>query len=261
MSVLKRLSNTIRRPAFIFGCLAVLVLFAAAIAINRWSMPVSMPASHLAGLDGPQVWGHRGSGGRLAPENTPEAVVVAVREGFPGVELDIFYDPDANDIIVSHDPPVNGTGNPGISLDAYDIPGSTFVWLDFKNLKSLQEKEVEAFVRKLQGYEFARNTFVESTSLEKLRLLGQKDIKTVLWLSGWKLRLIPVFKYYLGSTGISAVSVDYRSLSRVAPHFGKQSVFTFTVNDLQKIEEICQRKQVAVILTDLSGEEAGCPAD
>ncbi len=217
-----------------------------------------MPVSKNSDFWAIHTWGHRGSGGRLFPDNSPEGVQQAIQEGFPGVELDVFYSVDEDEIIVSHDPPHEEGLAKGLPLSGFDIPSSIYVWLDFKNLDELKPSQITAFAERLKELGYSRNVFVESRDMTGLLSLKEHGFKTVLWLSGWTIRLVPLLKYYLSYSGITAVSIDYMNLSRVSDHFSDDSVFTFTVNDRIWARKICASPEVAVFLTDMSFAEAGC---
>ncbi|WP_425088512.1 glycerophosphodiester phosphodiesterase [Stappia sp.] len=211
-------------------------------------------------LDAPRpvIWGHRANGGRGAPENSPEAVDIAVREEFDGIELDVFYLPDGGGLVVAHDDPRVDGAAPGIPIERFRFPRDIRVWLDAKNLGELTGTELNAFAQVLKDRGLSGRSFIESTDMRALQRLSGEGLRTVHWLVGWSLELLPVLKFYYAMSGVEGVSVDYRLAHKVTPHFEGRGVFTFTVNAPADIARLCASDAIAVILTDLPNQRAAC---
>ncbi|WP_029058491.1 glycerophosphodiester phosphodiesterase [Stappia stellulata] len=206
----------------------------------------------------PFIWGHRGNGGRGAPENTPEAVEIAARERFDGVELDVFYLPDGAGLVVAHDDPRVEGAVRGIPIDRFAFPPAMRLWIDAKNLGELSDADLHAFANALKEHGLLERSFVEGMDMRALQRLSKDGVQTIHWLAGWRLELLPVLKFYYAVSGIDGVSVDYRFAHKVTPHFDGRGVFLFTVNALGDIARLCAVDAVAVILTDLPNAHADC---
>ncbi|MGI9356960.1 MAG: glycerophosphodiester phosphodiesterase [Rhizobiaceae bacterium] len=223
-----------------------------------WFLPVPLPVSkHPLFIDGPQVWAHRGSGGRQHPENSPESISVAVAEGFRGVELDIFYLPERDKIVVSHDYHEGEPEDLMPPLDRFNFPADLALWLDFKNLRRLSEDQVAKFAASYRRLQLPNEVFIESTAPEKLQLLDPELFQRVLWLSlprqrGWDQISYLIFtKFQSLLAGFDAVSFPKQQFDVVTPHFAGRSTFVFTVNDPKQVASVWRSGRTAVILTDL----------
>ena len=223
-----------------------------------WLLPVSLPVSENPRFaSSAQLWPHRGSGGRQFPENSPESVTLAVSEGFKGVELDIFYLPDGDKIAVSHDFHDEASDVLMPPLENFTFPADLALWLDFKNLGSLSEAEIDRFSKSFRRLRLPNEIFVESKSIEKLRLLDPAQFRRVYWLlppkqDWWNQTFyLARAKFAALFAGMDAVSVSRRHFNLVAPHFRGRSMFVFTVNDPMEVSRFWRSDRVAVILTGL----------
>lgn len=212
-------------------------------------------------LDAPRplVWGHRANGGRGAMENSPQAVEIAARENFDGVELDVFYLADGDGLVVAHDDPRVEGAAPGIPIERFRFPSAMRLWLDAKNIGELSDADLHSFAQALEGQGLLDRSFVESRDLQALQRLSREGLRTIHWLAGWTLELLPVLKFHYAMSGIDGVSVDYRFAHKVTPHFEGRGIFTFTVNGPADIARLCASDAIAVILTDLPNRRAACP--
>jgi glycerophosphoryl diester phosphodiesterase len=207
----------------------------------------------------PLIWGHRANGGRGALENSPEAMDIAASERFDGIELDVFYFPDADGLVVAHDDPRSQGARPGIPFADVRFPPNMQLWLDAKNLGELTGPELHAFARVLRDRGLSERSFIESTDMRALQRLSGEGLRTIHWLVGWSLELLPLLKFHYAMSGLEAVSVDYRLAHKVTPHFEGRGIFTFTVNAPGDIARLCGSDAIAVILTDLPNQRADCP--
>lgn len=240
-----------------FRFYSVLSVFFLTFSVGYWVeivMPIAFDPTHSA----PEVWAHRGSGGRLHPENSMEAVRLGIEEGFPGIEIDVFYFSDTDRIIVAHDRPGFTDGSTHNVLSDYEIPQEVNLWVDSKNLVELDENEIEKFATSLRNLPFEDRVFVESKSIGHLYELQKHGIKTVLWLEDWTVKYIGIAKFLVRILGIHAVSVDVRNLQKIESHFGERSILVFTINDPQEIRDVMEGGKVSVVLTDLSCWDSGC---
>lgn len=217
-----------------------------------------LPLSDALAAPRPVLWGHRANGGRGAPENTPQAVEIAADEAFDGIELDVFYLPDEGGLLVAHDDPRLEGARPGIPFAEFRFPPDMHLWLDAKNLGELTGPELHDFARELQDRGLAERSFVESTDMRALQRLSREGLRTVHWLVGWSLELLPLLKFYYAASGVDGVSVDHRLAHKVTPHFEGRGIFTFTVNAPGDLARLCASDAIAVILTDLPRRSLSC---
>lgn len=239
---------------WIYFALSALVLVIA----GAWWIKISMPVASDVNFTAPNIWSHRGSGGRIYPENSPEAVTLGIDEGFRGIEVDIFYFPSKDKIVVSHDRPRQSDSVAKPILSTYHIPPDVQLWLDFKNLGELNGAELAKFATQLRNLPFYHQVIIEGKSIFNLYRLQSYGFRAVLWLHGWTLELVTATKYLARIFNFYAVSVDNLNLEKVLGHFQGRSIFVFTVNDPVRIRGLLDSAKISVVLTDLSCRESNC---
>ena len=141
--------------------------------------------SHRAYDDCRKVWSARGIYGGTVAQNSIESVAVAFDEGAMGVEVDIYFDRDMRDFVVSHDEPYQLKNGEllmlGDLLAAYPEP--RYYWLDFKKLRRLTNKQAHAAVARLleitQPYGLESYVYVEGENPTNLSLFHRAGFHTI----------------------------------------------------------------------------------
>lgn len=124
-----------------------------------------------------KAWSTRGlvtdSTRRLQQANSIEAVQLAVSLGAKGVEVDVYFDTDLGQYIVSHDRPYNLKNGELLTLERLlqQVEPSTYLWLDFKKLTRLATSDVMRAVDRLEN--IARATGMK----EKLIIETEHPVK------------------------------------------------------------------------------------
>lgn len=100
-----------------------------------------------------KIWTARGLYGDGVPQNSIESIAAAFEAGAQGVEVDIRYDKDKGDYIVSHDYPYNLKYGKLLTLkELFDTLGKRYpgryYWLDYKGIRFLGEHQ-QAAIRRL----------------------------------------------------------------------------------------------------------------
>jgi len=212
-----------------------------------------------------KVWGHRGYF-KSHEQNSLNSYRAAFDLGAEGTELDIFYDIEMNDFVVSHDFPYKLKDGKLLMLDeVFNVFGNTYYyWLDFKNLKKMSEKDVRSSVLKMSllmdKYNIKNKIIIESTSVNKLFQLSKAGFHTSHWISFneniggleyWKRSYKLKIKYLLGY--FSAISMDYRIYTlKLKKSFSGLPILLFTINDEPTVMEYVMDDSVKVILSDES---------
>lgn len=105
-----------------------------------------------------KVWGARG----LVPEgpnitrngtqNSIESISLSLARGARGNEVDVHFDLDRGEFIVSHDFPYNFKNGALLTLEAlFETTGENgYTWLDFKKLRHLDQRQLAQSVAELQ---------------------------------------------------------------------------------------------------------------
>ena len=98
-----------------------------------------------------KIWTARGLYGEGIEQNSIESINTAFTEGAMGVEVDIFYDVEMQNYIVSHDRPYNKKNGKLLFLyELFDEIGDDhYFWLDFKKMRHLSEDEVKVAIKRL----------------------------------------------------------------------------------------------------------------
>ena len=253
--------------------LFLLVLVIIVLLINKLIQPKSSKnlLNKFQGLE--KVWSHRGLRSTTIKENTIKSVQNAINNGFHGVEIDIFFETKKNKFIVQHDKVQNKQKK---SLFLENIfralnqeKQQCYFWLDFKNLKKLNSKEIaqakEHLYSLIKKYKLAYKLFVESRNpINLYQFKGSMPIYTLYLPSiNPKSFLYQIQKAYLklilrifnnNEKGeIDGISLNYsRYDEKIAKDFSQFPFFLWTTNDTKKINELIQHKQISIILTDQS---------
>ncbi len=99
-----------------------------------------------------KVWTARGIYGDGVPQNSIESIAAAFEAGAQGVEVDIRYDKEKGDYIVSHDYPYRLKYGRLLTLkELFDNLGKRYpgryYWLDYKEIRFLGEHQPAAIQR------------------------------------------------------------------------------------------------------------------
>ena len=105
-----------------------------------------------------KVWATRGlvtdgsEGGPVRVRNSIESISYAFDRGAMGTELDIYYDTEMSDFVVSHshryEKPNGALLTLGTLFDA--VGGDGYFWLDLKNLRHLDRSQLQTALARLQ---------------------------------------------------------------------------------------------------------------
>mgnify|MGYP003645639313 CR=1 FL=1 len=104
-----------------------------------------------------KIWGARGlvqEGPNITPDgsqNSVASISLALSRGAKGNEVDVFFDRDWGEFIVSHDYPYNLKQGSILTLEnLFRVTGKQgYVWLDFKKLRHLNSAELAQSVAEL----------------------------------------------------------------------------------------------------------------
>lgn len=206
-----------------------------------------------------QVWAHRG-GGNLDTPNSIAGIKRAIYAGVTGLEIDIFFDKDLNDFVVSHNKPYDKIADniQKLSQVLSFYPQKLYLWLDFKNLSLFNAKHAIIKLNYLmQKYKLDKNKIIiESTNWYSLRDFSQESFQTCFWPNisqhGHIQRLRVIFtRAIIGFSNFSAISAHYENYQRTyQKYLSDIPTMVFTVNDLKTMEEFKTKNNVKVILSD-----------
>ncbi|RUM44909.1 MAG: hypothetical protein DSY80_03875, partial [Desulfocapsa sp.] len=132
-----------------------------------------------------KVWSSRGIYGGEVAQNSLQSFVTAFARGAQGVEVDVFYDLEQNDYIVSHDFPYRKKDGKVLLLSTlFEQTGDGhYFWLDFKDLRKLSSKQANAAVQRLQNiaehFDIKARIYVEGEHPSKLSLFRDAGFNTL----------------------------------------------------------------------------------
>lgn len=209
------------------------------------------------------VWSHRGlTKDSNFEQNSIESIKNAIKYDAKGVELDVYFDENTSDFIVSHDYPYQKPNGKILLLDSVFKQFSNInYWLDFKNLNKISLKEIHRSIEKLESLierskVHKKNILIESTSLKKLKLYTQNNFRTSLWITPTDntkqhFTTLKYFIYYnLGY--FSSISLEYKSYNHIEILNSLIPINLWTINDSKIIDQFISNKNVKIILTDLN---------
>lgn len=133
-----------------------------------------------------KVWSARGIYGESVAQNSIESVAAAFDSGALGVEVDVYFDREMNDFVVSHDEPYQLKNGRLLMLEellaAYPEP--RYYWLDFKKLRRLNKRQAKGAVARLtaitQPYGLGEFIYVEGENPTNLALFKRAGFHTIL---------------------------------------------------------------------------------
>lgn len=111
-----------------------------------------------------KIWATRGlveNGLPVPPSNgnSIKTIQAAFQHGADGSEIDLFFDPERKQFIISHDFPYNLKEGELLTLEKLlsNIEGDNYLWLDFKKLRKLDAQSADNAVARLQSITQTRN--------------------------------------------------------------------------------------------------------
>ena len=249
---------------------AVFLAVAAFAGYNLW-MSVQMHTPHpVFYTDCHKVWGHRGHPDPpKIVENTIPSYENAFNLGAPGIETDVLYDPDRREYYIGRydrgSLPVEGKR---LTLDEVflAVGDRGYFWLDTKTIHRMNAAEAKQAAQDmydlLQRHHLLDRAIVESDTPQNLVYFARLGIHTSYWIFNidesafpktpwalWK-ALHQVQENYIRG-GFSAISMDKRFYTpMVAWMLRGARIHLFTAHSRTEVEDLVQRSEVKVVLTD-----------
>lgn len=202
-----------------------------------------------------KIWAHRANDTTIAQQKESK---------FDGLEIDIYFSANDNQLYVCHD--IEDTIL-HLTIDqwfsALESPKRHKYWLDTKNLTYSNADSIASIIIKTQKkYHIFNNIYIESWNSYGLLKIKQYPIKTLLWVESlnWKDIDTTIWaestRKAIDLVKPDAISCEYGmypllcdSFPDIDIHFwhtpAEASEKNFTLT-----REICQRKNVKVVLVD-----------
>lgn len=201
-----------------------------------------------------QVWSHANNNIAQAQMNS---------NLFKGIEIDVVYDEESNQLNVRHN-----VEDPATDVNLFQILDSTkinncYYWIDLKNLT---ETNVEEITSLLNNYvtkypTIRKNIIIESPSAKSLKFLNNHGYFTSWWMPDYPNHLISYLKFFIRTKHIllrykfNAISAHRKMLPIINTFYSSHNIHLWThdYNDLSLIEEIqslFDKPNVHVLLVD-----------
>lgn len=206
-----------------------------------------------------KVWAHRGYHKNLQT-NSIESFSEAFDRGARGVELDVFYDKDLKDFIVSHDYPYELHNDKLLTLEhVFSLLGNRgYFWVDFKQLDAVQDIDivVDKIANLLRRFNLTDRVIIESPYGLRLRKFSEKGLHTSYWINPSSSRLTFVIQDYgyralIAFSNFSAISMNYKKYNKyMKRNYSHLPIHLFTVNDRAELDRLVNICTVKVVLSD-----------
>ena len=176
--------------------------------------------------DARKIWTARGIYGEGVEENSIESIRHAFDEGAMGVEVDVYYDVEMNDYIVSHDRPYLLVKGRLLTLkELFDALGEGhYFWLDFKKLRFLTHQQALQAVQRLKA--ISENNGVQ----ERIYVEGETPINLALFR---KAALHTIFDTH-PTTDNNLLTPFAIAVYKIFFYFGKHTVMGMEYGSLDK---------------------------
>ncbi len=214
-----------RRSVRVLAALGLMMILTFAI-LNAYVNRQLAKASFTAVDDCHKVWSARGSYSNEIEQNSVASIQKAFDLGAVGVEVDVYFDRDLSDFIVSHDEPYVLKDGKILTLEELfaQIDEVHYYWLDFKKLRRLNRKQVQAAVSRLKAisdpYGLQNHIYVEGENPSNLAHFRRAGFRTIFDTH-------PL----ADDTWINAIVLaGYKMLF----YFGEHSVMSMKYGDLDK---------------------------
>jgi len=220
-----------------------------------------------------KVWATRGlvtdgsDGDPIRVRNSIESISYAFSRGARGTELDVYYDTEMSDFIVSHPRPYEKPNGTLLTLDVLfnAVGGDGYFWVDWKKLRHLDRSQLQAALARLKQITdrpgLMNRVYVEGEapfSLLAVRQAGFHTIYDCRPLIDSRILspvIVDVFKavYYFGDFTVMGL----QSGTRTEPIYGPKThralrnipVFLYHVSDdVELLKQLASFSNVRVII-------------
>ncbi len=203
---------------FYFFLLLVVIYFALVFYVDRQLGKKDFSDSY---NDCHKVWSARGIYRTFKEQNSIESIRAAFEQGAMGVEVDVRYDVELKDFVVSHDYPYNLKNGKILTLaELFEAVGDDhYFWLDYKKLRFLNDEQTQQAIQRLfdisQKNNLTQRIYVENEApknLFKYRKAGLHTIfdtspvpESMSFLSAFMINVYKMF-FYFGDHSVMAMN-------------------------------------------------------
>ncbi|MBQ5856599.1 MAG: hypothetical protein IIW55_04745 [Bacteroidales bacterium] len=187
---------------------------------------------------------------------------------FDGLEVDVIYSPEKNDIYVGR---VVADTSKNLPLDEWlamlKEPDKMAYWVDFKNLNANNaENALSVFDNLVDKYNIKDKFFIESRDIKALKVAKSKDYHVMLWVENlhyWKnpslkdtISVMNMIRSQINDLQPSAISCEYTMFPLLCDTFPEQNIHfwhtpkEYTPENVEYTKKLCENPSVKVVLVD-----------
>jgi glycerophosphoryl diester phosphodiesterase len=210
-----------------------------------------------------KVWAHRAYD-NYEKENSINSINKAITKGAKGIELDLWYDNEIKDFVVSSNYPYKLENGKLLKFNELlnKIPNNIYFWLDFKNLSYMSRYDAEIsgkhLLKILTNHNIKDKCIVESKNPINLSIFSGLGIFTCIEIepknySNWFKYNLMLCKWKLSFIfgNISGISLYFKQYGeKILKDLPNVPIYLWTVNDREEITKFINDNSVKVILTD-----------
>jgi glycerophosphoryl diester phosphodiesterase len=220
-----------------------------------------------------KIWATRGlvlEGFTISPassQNSIKSIQLAFDRGARGTEVDVQFDTDTGQFIVSHDVPYNLKDGRLLTLEElFDKTGGRgYYWIDFKKIRKLGRGQLKASVNELERlankFQIKKWIYVEGESPFSLAPFRDAGFQTIYDIHPpannnlFTPTIIEAYKlvFYFGNFSVIAMKYGPLKDSRYGAHakdlLGNIPLFVYHIgNDIDAISRLSEISAVRVII-------------
>lgn len=184
---------------------------------------------------------------------------------FDGLEVDVIYSPEKNDIYVGR---VVADTSKNLPLDEWlamlKEPNKICYWIDFKNLSADNaENALAVFDKLVEKYNIEDRFFIESQDIKALKVARKKDYHIMLWVDNlyyWNKKdtasVVNKIRSQIEDLHPDAISCEYRMYPLLCDSFPEQNIHfwdtpkDYTPENVEFTKRLCREESVKVVLVD-----------
>jgi len=133
-----------------------------------------------------KIWSSRGIYRSKAEQNSIISFKRAIKAGYIGFEVDVYYDKNGDRFIISHGRPKSLDGDFLTLEKLFEALGSSkyYFWLDYKNLDRLGKEATLKSIKKLdeilKKYNLKEHLYIEGSNPLTLNIYAKNGFKTLM---------------------------------------------------------------------------------
>lgn len=227
-------------------CFKLVITSSILLAALLFSFKSSLNSNEIKTLS--KVWRHRGGD----PENNISAIKLSIKEGYAGVEVDVFEQEGI--LLIGHTKKIAYKNNEKLELALKASSDLINFWIDLKGGFSFSS--AKALAKIFESNKIKEHSFIETKSLSMAILLRIKGLPVTLWYqekdnSLKNIVYRPLFNIAISLFEINRISTNKENLLKVKELYPDRRILSFTYDEENLLEKNCL-ENVHILLSSLS---------